>query len=128
MNLLDKILNNLDVISNLEQGEERDVVLDIVDMVAYQTKIELPKTYELLYNIIDTNLRSDIESNGLKAMKATVLSKEYKHEHFKMKVNSMPSIDIIEEIHTDHFSISYKYDRRKSREGKRVDNLLICIK
>lgn len=128
MNLLDKILNNLDVISNLEQGESRDVVLDIVDMVAYQTKVELPKTYEHLYSFIDANLRRDIEINGLKSMKATFVTKEYKHEHFRMKVNSMPSVDIIEEIHTDHFSLSYKYDKRQSRQGKRLDNLLICIK
>ena len=114
MSLLDKILDNLDVVSNLEQGEQRDVVSELINVVAYQTKIDLPETFKHLYNIIDTELRRDIELNGVKNMKTTFTTKEYRYEHFKMKVNSMPSIDIIEEIHTDQFSISYKYDKRKS--------------
>lgn len=128
MSLLDKILDNLDVVSNLEQGEQRDVVSELINVVAYQTKIDLPETFKHLYNIIDTELRRDIELNGVKNMKTTFTTKEYRYEHFKMKVNSMPSIDIIEEIHTDQFSISYKYDKRKSGGNKRVDDLLICIK
>ena len=126
MSFLKKIFEQMNAVSELEDKEERDVVLDAVEMIVYIGKVDYYTSfYKEVYKSLDSELRLDIEKKGIKNIQTETDIKKYNFEINKLKMNLNIAKEKIAEITGDTYKLIYSYEEN---EGiKSINNMVVCL-
>lgn len=127
MSFLTELLKKIKSVSELDEGEDRDVVLNAVDVISYKGKVDsYEKFNKELYEILNKELRKDIEKQGIKQIKTEVNYSNYKFEINKLRINLNTVREKIEELEGKTYVLTYSYEQYG--EDKAIKDMVICVK
>lgn len=127
MSFLKKLLEDLKAVSELVEGESRDVILNAVDVITYVGKVSsYEKLNKELYEVLNNELRKDIESQGIKKIKTELDYSNYKFEINKLRINLNSVREKIAELEGSTYKLTYSYEEHD--EGKTIKDMVICVK
>lgn len=127
MSFLKKVLEELKAVTELEENEERDVVLNAVDIISYMGKVDFnTKFNKEIYVILDKELRRDIESKGIMKVRTELNYLSYEFEINKLKTNMNMAKEKIEEIIGETCELMYSYE--ECNGIKNIKNMIVRVK
>ena len=127
MNFLEILSKRIKSVSELEDGEDRDVVSNAVDVIVHIGKADLHEALNReLYEVINKELRQDIEKQGIKRIKTEINYSRYKFEINRLKMNLNLVNEKIAELEGETCNIIYSYEECDS--GRAINDMIVCVK
>lgn len=126
-NFLKRLLEEMKAVTELDEGEDRDVILNTVDVISYIGKIDFYEYFiREIYEALDKNLRKCIEYRGIKKVKTELNYKNYMFEINKLKINLNTAREKIEKIEGETYSLIYTY--KDCGHMKEINDMIIYVK
>lgn len=127
MNFLEILSKRIKSVSELEDGEDRDVVSNTVDVIVHIGKADLHEALNReLYEVINKELRQDIEKQGIKRIKTEINYSRYKFEINRLKMNLNLVNEKIAELEGETYNIIYSYE--ECDRGRAINDMIVCVK
>lgn len=127
MNFLEILSKRIKSVSELEDGEDRDVVSNAVDVIVHIGKADLHEALNReLYEVINKELRQDIEKQGIKRIKTEINYSRYKFEINRLKMNLNLVNEKIAELEGETCNIIYSYE--ECDRGRAINDMIVCVK
>lgn len=126
-NFLKELLEELKAVSELDTNEDRDVVLNAVEIISYMGKIGFYDSFlKEIYEVLDANLRKCIERKGIKKVKTELDYNRYMFEINRLKINLNTAREKIDEIEGKTYRIIYTY--KEIENIKEINDMLVYVK
>lgn len=127
MNFLEILSRRIKSVSELEGGEDRDVVSNAVDVIIHIGKADLHEALSKeLYEVINRELRKDIEKQGIKRIKTEINYSRYKFEINKLRMSLNLVNEKIAELEGETYKITYSYEEYD--RGRAINDMIVCVK
>lgn len=126
MSFLKELLERLKAVSELDKDEERDVILNAIDIIVYMGKLDLHMGFcKELYKKLNDELRVHIEKEGIKEVKTEIDYSMYKFEINKLKINLNTAKEKIDRISGESYELTYSYEENNGIRA--INNMIVYV-
>lgn len=127
MSFLKKLLEEIKAVTELDDDEDRDVVLNAVDVISYIGKVDFYDYFiREIYDVLDKNLRRCIEYKGIKKVKTELDYNKYLFEINRLKINLNTAREKIDEIEGETCKIIYTY--KEVENIREINDMIVYVK